>query len=314
MHDAVVIKLRAAIDGALKAKNLDQVIKNRTLLQNHAHSTPAASAEITHYLASVDHKYGLMLQTEVENHIKLTKKSFQTVTQWLTPGNGMAEFENEYFSEDVLSKEVEHFREGDSTETEEEENEESEEEAEETGKQSLTVAPRRAAREWKKCEHEVTYLSQPKFSNSADVPAFLAVLHALRPAVLARLELEEVRRMIKVRHAGRRYARVRAALICGDAVIVLRHYQALHEDATQLRNAHPDHPATEIFAAHAEALVHMIEERRTALETQCEEEKERRLSGIKEVMKDVRETREKEEKIWKDTKERADAVNRNTKG
>lgn len=142
-------------------------------------------------------------------------------------------------------------------------------------------------------------MDTPTFNSSDDVRVFLAAFHEVRPVVLARMELEEVRRKIKQRGAARRYARVRAALIRSDATIVLRHYQALREDAAWIRTDHPDHPATEIFAARAEALVRMVEERRGALEAQCEAEKEHRLSGIKEVMKEVREINQKHKELKK---------------
>ena len=173
--------------------------------------------------------------------------------------------------------------------------------------------PRRAAREWKKCEDEATYLHHPRFNTNDDVTAFLAAFNAMRPAALLRMELEDVRRIIKVRGAARRYARLRAALIRGDAVVVLRHYLTLRDDAARVRMEHPAHRATEIFAARAEALVRMVEERRPALETQCEAEKERRMSGVKEVMKEMKEVREGEERMWKDAQGRADAVNRQHK-
>lgn len=124
----------------------------------------------------------------------------------------------------------------------------------------------------------------------------------------ARTDLEEVRKSISLRGAARRFTRVRAALACNEATIVLRHYSALREDAEYLRAHHPAHPASEMFASRAEGLAGLVEEKKHELEAERDARKAVQLSGIRQAVRDVKRTNEREEKIWKQAKDEADAV------
>lgn len=164
-------------------------------------------------------------------------------------------------------------------------------------------------REWAKIERELEFLQRPHFASIDAVRHLRAEHAALAPAMRERMDLAEVRKAIASRGAARRFTRVRAALACNEPAIVLRHYAGLREDAEFLRVHFPENPAAQMFASRAEGLATLVEEKRETLEKQREADKAAALSGVRQVVREVKEIQVKEDKVWKQTKGEADAVN-----